>query len=205
MIEHGSMVDKLITESRLLKADHSIVTCLTTNYIFDASLLEIFLPIILGGRIMIPSKEVIFSADGLANFLFKYGVTILQGTPGFLQHLLSGFKTDSKKLGKNLNQLCIGGESLSAALVKEVIEILPHVKLNNHYGPTESTIDAIVFEGVKELDKNIIGKPIANTKIYIIDDYQKLVPKGVAGEICIGGRVLAVCSSNKSTIVLSFG
>ncbi len=76
-------------------------------------------------------------------------------------------------------------------MVKEVNETLPHVKLNNHYGPTESTIDAIVFEGVKELDKNIIGKPIANTRIYIIDDYQKLVPKGVVGEICIGGNVLA--------------
>ncbi|MEJ7675715.1 MAG: amino acid adenylation domain-containing protein [Chitinophagaceae bacterium] len=192
MIENGSMVDKLMTESRLLNADHSIITCLTTNYIFDASLLEIFLPLILGGQIAIPTKEVIFSTEELATFLFKNGVTILQGTPSFLQHLLQGLKTDTnKKLGKNLNQLCIGGESLSSALVKEVSEILPHVKLNNHYGPTESTIDAIVFEGVKEFDKNIIGKPIANTEIYIVDRYQKLVSKGIAGEICIGGNVLA--------------
>ncbi|MFN2440673.1 MAG: AMP-binding protein, partial [Chitinophagaceae bacterium] len=190
MIEHGSLTDKLITESAIVKADHSIITILTTNYVFDASLLEIFLPLMWGGKITIPLKEIIFSAEGLANFLFQNKVNILQATPGFLQHVLLGLKTD-KNLASHLNQLCIGGESLTNALVKEVNEILPHAKLNNHYGPTESTIDAIVFDGVKKLDKNFIGKPIANTTIYITDEHHKPAPKGVVGEICIGGRGLA--------------
>ena len=188
MIEHNSIVDKLLTEAQLLKADHSTITCLTTNYIFDASLLEILLPVILGGKMVIPSKHIIFSAEDLRRFLQRNGVTILQGTPGFIQYILSG--EGKQELG-SLQQLCIGGESLPVSLVKELKEIAPHIKLNNHYGPTESTIDAIVLKEIEELDKNIIGKPIANARIYILDDYMNPVPIGVPGEICIGGAVLA--------------
>ncbi|HVG16902.1 MAG TPA: amino acid adenylation domain-containing protein, partial [Chitinophagaceae bacterium] len=192
MIEHSSLTDKLLTETQLLKVDKSCLTALTTNYIFDASLLEIFLPLVAGGGISIPTKEIIFSANDLIRFLDKEGVSIIQGTPSFIQYILSGYKEAADKtLLKNLQQLCIGGESLQGALVDELREFLPHVKINNHYGPTETTIDAIVLEGIEGFEKNIIGRPVFNARVYLLDDHQNLVPKGVPGEICVAGRVLA--------------
>ncbi|MEM8909100.1 MAG: thioesterase domain-containing protein, partial [Bacteroidota bacterium] len=65
---------------------------------------------------------------------------------------------------------------------------LPQVQINNHYGPTETTVDAIVAENVHSFDRNIIGRPIANTSAYIVGEADELVPIGVVGELLIGGE-----------------
>ena len=76
-------------------------------------------------------------------------------------------------------------------MVSKIKNQLPDIALNNHYGPTEITIDAIVNLDINSFESNIIGKPLGNTKVYLLDEYQKLVPLNVVGEIVISGPSVA--------------
>jgi amino acid adenylation domain-containing protein len=190
MVEHKDLCNRIITEYKLLTLNRRLRACLTTNYVFDVSLLEIFLPLSNGGLLVVPTKEVLSSPTDLCSFLSKSGVNVLQGTPSFINNLLVGLK-DKEQNNSLLERLCIGGESLSNSIVNEIKEKLPTVKINNHYGPTEAIIDAIVLEDVEYFERNIIGQPISNTQVYIIDKNQNIQPIGVSGEICIGGDGLA--------------
>lgn len=190
MIEHRNLISRIITEIGILKFIPN--TFFTTNYVFDVSLLEIFLPIVTGGTIIIPSQNTINITLDLIELLKLEKVNVLQGTPSFFNNLVSQMNDDTgKHLSDKIKLLCVGGESLNDNLVQKLKEKLPKTKINNHYGPTETTIDAIVYENVTELKTNIIGKPIENTQVYIMDSTQSLVSKGEIGEIFIGGEGVA--------------
>ncbi|MCP4153238.1 MAG: amino acid adenylation domain-containing protein, partial [bacterium] len=114
-------------------------------------------------------------------------------TPSRLQLLLSD-ETSRRGLAQ-LNYLIVGGEALPLTLLEETRKIIPG-KIFNVYGPTETTIWSTAREvtGARALN---IGKPIANTRIFILDRWDKLLPKGIAGELCIGGDGLARGYINK--------
>ena len=192
LVQHGSLANRILAESALLGITNKTVTCLTTNYVFDVSLLELFLPLVNGGSIVVPSKAQLEEPTELLALLKAKEVTILQGTPSFIIHILSGINMETGQLPTlALQQLCIGGESLPPEMVKLLKTVLPTVTINNHYGPTETTIDAIVCKDVQTVERNIIGKPISDTTVYILDKQLRLLPIGVPGEICIGGAGLA--------------
>jgi amino acid adenylation domain-containing protein len=188
LVEHGSLLSRILAETELLSINETVVTCLTTNYVFDVSLLEIFLPLVKGGRLIIPSDEIFFSKDALEDCLVSNKVNILQGTPSFMSAII--LEMDTTK-DFQIKQLSVGGESLNNNLVVSLKEKWPFVKINNHYGPTECTIDAIVLSDVLEFKNNILGTPVADTFVCILDHMDQLVPLGVYGEICIGGKGLA--------------
>ena len=190
-VEHASLIDKIITESKLLDINQSTKTCLVTNSTFDVSLLEIFLPITNGGCITIPSRDVILSAKSIIDFLELNKVALLQGALTFIYHLLSSLKVSSFSKLESLKCVCIGGESLSTKLVEELQKALLLTIINNHYGPTETTIDAIVASNINNFSINNIGKPLPNTKVYILNENNHLLPIGVMGEICISGPSLS--------------
>ncbi len=190
VIEHGSIANRLVTEVSLLELNEDLISCLTTNYIFDVSLLEIFLPLIVGGKLVVPKDENLKEMSSLISLLSKEKITLLQGTPSFFTGLVELLNISSNKL-LNVSRICVGGESLNGHLVNTLKAKLPWVKINNHYGPTEATIDSIVLENVDSFDRNILGKPLKNTNIYILGDKQELLPLGVVGELYIGGGGIA--------------
>jgi len=198
LVQHSSLAIRILAETDMLNITEKTVACLTTNYVFDVSLLELFLPLINGGSIIVPSKEQAETPEQLFTLIKDKGVTMLQGTPSFILHLLSGINIEAAQLATlQLQQLCIGGESLPPEMVKLLKTLLPQATINNHYGPTETTIDAIVLKDVQSVERNIIGRPIADTIVYILDNQQQLLPIGVPGEICIGGPGLAVGYLNR--------
>jgi len=118
----------------------------------------------------------------------RYEATLMQCTPS----LMSIFSLDSSAMQslKRLRALMLGGEALPSKIAGQIKEQLP-AKLINMYGPTETTIWSATHE-VKEVASVVpIGKPIANTDIYILDDKLMPVPVGIAGELCIGGYGVA--------------
>jgi amino acid adenylation domain-containing protein len=192
MVEHKDLLNRITAEFTLLNIKGELRSCLTTNYVFDVSLLEIFLPLSFGGSVVIPSPEVLISPEDLVHLLGDRKVKLLQGAPSFISNLIS--KVDTEKMGVvniHLQQLCIGGESLDNSLVQELKKKLPAVKINNHYGPTETVIDAIIFEDINGVEKNIIGRPISNARIYILNSENNLIPLNSIGELCVGGGGLA--------------
>jgi putative pyridoxal-dependent aspartate 1-decarboxylase len=204
MISHDNLLQKLHEEQALFALDNPVTYCLT-NYVFDVSLLELIYPLLFGGRVVMPSAESIADAAITTAELLKEEVTILQGTPTYFNQFLSSAPSgDLTLLNKSLQVLCIGGEALTQDLVQKVNTVLGDVCLNNHYGPTEITIDAIVSTNVKELSYNSIGKPLGNTTAYIITSKGALSPIGVTGEICIGGPSVAQGYLNRAELTSEY-
>ncbi|MGB0524987.1 MAG: amino acid adenylation domain-containing protein, partial [Flammeovirgaceae bacterium] len=190
LVEHQSLAMRIHTEAELLDASASTVTCLLTKYVFDVSLLEIFIPLLSGGKMVIPTDHMIYQPDLLLDLLAKHAVTLLQGTPSFFTPLVYAIEPEqSQQL--QLKTLCIGGESLTTSLVEMIQEKLPQVQINNHYGPTEITIDATYLPNVTSFECNSIGKPLPNNTIYILDSALQKVPIGVPGDLYVGGSGLA--------------
>ncbi|MEM7028584.1 MAG: amino acid adenylation domain-containing protein, partial [Chloroflexota bacterium] len=155
-----------------------------TTLSFDISGLEIYLPLITGAKVVVVSQETTMDGTILIKAIGQYQPTVMQATPA-TWHLL----IDSGWQGTpNLKVLC-GGEAISLSLAKQ---LLSRVKsLWNMYGPTETTIWSTTCE-LKANDSFIsIGRPIANTQLYILDDDLQPVPVGIAGNLYIGGDGLA--------------
>lgn len=156
-----------------------------TTISFDIAGLELFLPLLVGATLVIIDDATARDGRLLNELLVRKNISILQATPTTWQMLLDlGWKT---KLP--LKVLC-GGESLPLNLAQELISKCD--SLWNMYGPTETTVWSALKQ-IKKNDKHItIGKPIANTQIYLLNEQGQLVSKGTIGEITIGGDSVAL-------------
>jgi amino acid adenylation domain-containing protein len=156
---------------------------------FDASTFEIWGALLNGGRLVIflPGKP---SLDEIEGALQKYRVTTLWLTAA-LFHLMVEERVEA--LG-GLHQLIAGGDILSVSQVSKYQRAFPACRLINGYGPTENTVFTCCYSIGKtgELDSSIpIGRPLANTRVYVLDSFLQPVPIGVPGELYIGGDGLA--------------
>ena len=183
MVEHKSIVNFLFSFLGLINIKESDCLVSVTNPTFDIFGLEVYLPLIVGAKVVLSTTADSLSGDSIKSLIEKYGATIMQATPATWELLFaSGWKGNQK-----LKALC-GGESLP----KHLLDFLTtyHQEAWNVYGPTETTI----WSTYKKLNKNssasIIGRPIHNTFIYIMDASLNLLPAGIVGEIYIGGEGL---------------
>ena len=155
-----------------------------TTLSFDIAGLELYLPIISGGKVVIASQEVAMDGKKLAKELEARDVSVMQATPATWRLLLeTGWKGK-----KDLKILC-GGEALPKQLATELLPLCD--ELWNMYGPTETTIWSSVHRIQAEDPVILIGTPIANTEFYILDEYLQMVPPGSIGRLFIGGDGLA--------------
>lgn len=202
MVAHESIATKLFAEKELIGFEENhLKTSFNTNFGFDVSLLETFLPLSFGGSIAIPSSEQLIGPVDFVDFLAKSKVNILQGTPGFIRNFVTILeKEELKNINDSLKTICVGGEALPFELIKEVEEKLPAVQLNNHYGPTETVIDAIALPNVKTKDEGKIGKPLPDVVAYVLNEKVSVQPIGVPGEICLGGNTLALGYLNREVL-----
>jgi len=155
-----------------------------TTLSFDIAALELYLPLIVGARVVVVSREVASDGNMLLETLTNSGATVIQATPATWRLLIeAGWKGSPQ-----LKILC-GGEPLPQELANQLLE--RGNTLWNLYGPTETTIWSTIKQIQPEQEKISIGRPIANTQIYILDAYLQSVPIGVPGELHIGGDGLA--------------
>ena len=183
-IQHGSLVNFLASMRRAPGLTENDTLLSVTTLSFDIAALEIFLPLTTGARVLLASRDD--GSDGLllANHIAAHRVTVMQATPVTWRVLLeSGWEGSSR-----LKILC-GGEALSPELAAR---LLPKcAELWNMYGPTETTGWSTIERVQPGKDGISIGRPIANTEIYIVDPRLEPVPAGVSGELLIGGDGVA--------------
>ncbi len=155
-----------------------------TTLSFDIAGLELYLPLVSGGNVLIASYEDSHDPARLMKLLRESHCSVMQATPATWRALLDVGWSGSP----NLKILC-GGEALPRDLAKE---LLPRcAELWNMYGPTETTIWLTVYR-VTSADNSLpIGKPIANTQTLVLDAHRNLLPVGSVGELYIGGAGLA--------------
>ncbi len=155
-----------------------------TTPTFDISALELLLPLTVGACVKVLSSELVSDAKGLAAQLSKSAATTMQATPATWQMLIhSGWDGC-----QGLKVLC-GGEALPDSLAQELC--LRCGEVWNLYGPTETTIWSTMFRVTNGNTQGSIGRPIANTQVYVLDAGRNPVPIGVPGELYIGGTGLA--------------
>ena len=183
-VSHRSVVNCLYSiRQELGLAEKDIFLALTTIS-FDIAALELFLPLIAGARVVLASRDEVLDGKRLLDKLTASGATAMQATPSAWRLLL-----DAEWKGcANFKILC-GGESLFRQLADQLSE--SGASLWNLYGPTETTIWSMLNR-VETGDRLVpIGRPIANTQIYVLDSHLQTVPVGVHGELYIGGDGLA--------------
>jgi amino acid adenylation domain-containing protein len=183
-LEHRSVVNFVLSMSEEPGLTASDVLVSVTTLSFDIAVLELFVPLVVGGRVVLADRETVMDGRALAALLERSRATVMQATPTTWRLLVdSGWGGDPR-----LKMLC-GGEALPRDLAQALLA--RGGELWNMYGPTETTIWSAV-ERVQHGDGPVpIGGPIANTKLYVVDAVGGLAPLGVLGELWIGGDGVA--------------
>jgi amino acid adenylation domain-containing protein len=157
---------------------------------FDASTFELWAPLLHGGRcVLFPDPRP--GLGELGRVLREQHISTLWLTSTLFNTVID----EAPEILGGVRQLLIGGEALSVPHVRRALALLPHTRIINGYGPTESTTFTCCYPIPRDLGEHIrsipIGRPIANTRTYILDRHLNPVPVGVAGELYIGGDGLA--------------
>ncbi|MFI9721216.1 amino acid adenylation domain-containing protein [Streptomyces sp. NPDC052396] len=181
LIEHRSLANLLFAMRDQTGSGGNWLAVTSTS--FDISGLELYLPLVTGGRIVLAGPEQTRDGGALLKAVEIHGVTHVQATPSSWKLLLqAGF--DAPEV-----TALVGGEALPLDLAQA---LRPRVgRLLNVYGPTETTIWSTSWEVPENPQRVAIGRPLQNTTTYVLDEHRRPVPLGVAGELCIGGTGLA--------------
>nr|WP_230419929.1 non-ribosomal peptide synthetase [Catenulispora pinistramenti] len=157
-----------------------------TTVAFDIHILELFVPLVAGARVVIASRDSVHDPAELAGLIGRHRVTIMQATPTLWQGLL----TEQAEAVRGLRML-VGGEQLPVALAARMRDVAADV--TNLYGPTEATVWCTDHRlDVLSQGAGIpIGAPLDNTQAFVLDDALSPVPAGVAGDLYISGVQLA--------------
>ncbi|MDT3424992.1 tyrocidine synthetase-3 [Paenibacillus forsythiae] len=192
LIEHRNLVSLNHSLNKLIYDQYPepLNIALLAPYIFDASVKQIFASLLNGHCLCLIRDEYKTDSRMLIDFYNQHKVDVSDGTPIILSLLCDDNLPNESQLG--VKYFIIGGDVLLPETVHEFRRgIGANVNIVNIYGPTECCVDATAFtidEDTLKIGSNIpIGKPLANTKIYILDHNMKPVPVGVEGEIYISG------------------
>jgi amino acid adenylation domain-containing protein len=171
---------------------HDVLLALTT-IAFDIAGLDLWLPLLVGARILVVDRATTLDARLLQDTIQREGVTFLQCTPSSWKLLM-----ESAWPGKpNLQAVCTG-EAMPKDLARKLV---PRVaRLWNMYGPTETTIWSSGYRFSDPADPVLIGRPLPNTRLYVLDQHLEPTPIGVPGELYIAGDGLALGYWNNPTM-----
>ena len=170
-----------------------------TPFSFDASVWEFYAPLLAGARLVMAQPGGHQDSEYLINVIMEQKVTILQLVPSLLQLLLEQEKFEKCH---SLKRVFCGGEALSVDLQDRYFQKSIKADLYNFYGPTEASIDTVVWRCRRNGQTGLvpIGRPITNTQTYILNSYLSPVPVGIPGELHLGGNSLGRGYLNRSEL-----
>jgi amino acid adenylation domain-containing protein len=194
-VEHRQLLHTMQAAQEVLKLTEADCLPAIASFSFDISLLELLAAPLAGGRALLISTREALDAKGAQKVLGE--ATVLHAVPGLMRRFLSlareeasGATTETRR---RLRQLLVGGEAVAPELLAEMHAVFGSADVRVLYGPTEATIICASYEVSREsaVNHQMIGRPLANTLLRVLDRRGKLVPVGVEGEIYIGGEGLA--------------
>ncbi|MFJ8565303.1 amino acid adenylation domain-containing protein [Streptomyces sp. NPDC093514] len=188
VIGHRSVV-RLFCNADWVSLGPDDVMAQGSDVTFDAATLEIWGPLLAGGRMVVIDKDTLLDPAELTAALRRHGVTTLFVTTAVFNQIVAA---DPYAFGA-LRHVLFGGEAANSVRVSEVLAAAPPQRLVNLYGPTETAVLG-TWHLIREADENLtvpIGRAVANTTVYVLDDRLRPAPIGVAGELFIAGPGVA--------------
>jgi len=189
MVEHRGMFNNLITKVPALGLTRDDVIAQTASQCFDISVWQFLTALTIGARVEIFPDDISRDPERLLEQIEAKGVTIFETVPSMIRVLLD--VTESRPRLRGLRWLLPCGEAFAPELCRLFMERFAHVRLLNAYGPAECSDDVSYYpiETPPEGDDLSvpIGRPVDNTRLYIVDRWLDLAPVGAAGEICVAG------------------
>uniref|UniRef100_UPI002027FA67 amino acid adenylation domain-containing protein n=1 Tax=Caballeronia sp. INDeC2 TaxID=2921747 RepID=UPI002027FA67 len=184
---HDALFNRLTWMQQAYPLQRGETVLQKTPFSFDVSVWEFFWPLMVGARLAIAAPGAHRDPLQLADTIVRHEVSTLHFVPSMLQAFI-----DSEHAARcTLRQIICSGEALPDELQRKVFERLPSVELHNLYGPTEAAIDVTAWRCREEGKAVPIGAPIAHTQTWVLDERMEPVPRGVAGELYLGGAGLA--------------
>jgi amino acid adenylation domain-containing protein len=188
MIHHRGMLNHLLAKVEDLGLTASDAVAQNASQSFDISVWQLLCSLVVGGRVHIYPDEVAHDPASLLAAVERDGLTILEVVPSVLAAMLE--VPDMPALA-TLRWMVPTGEALPPELCRRWLALYPSIPLLNAYGPTECS-DDVAHHPIREAPApqvvhTPIGKPVANTQLYIVDRELRPLPPGVAGELCVGG------------------
>ncbi|HJT55877.1 MAG TPA: amino acid adenylation domain-containing protein, partial [Ktedonobacteraceae bacterium] len=199
LIQQRSVVNYTHFMCELIAQEPGLHFATVSTLAADLGNTAIFCSLVSGGCLHVLPYDMVTDGQAFARYMSQHPLDVLKVVPS---HLRAWLATSQARTILPRKYLVLGGETLPAALLKQIKEAGTCCVIN-HYGPTETTIGVLVNvlgqcnglgqteAGEEDLATVPIGRPIANTEAYVLNRYQRLVPVGVTGELYIGGAGLA--------------
>jgi amino acid adenylation domain-containing protein/non-ribosomal peptide synthase protein (TIGR01720 family) len=193
-VPHQALANFLIAMQKYIQLENHHRLLAVTTVGFDISALELFLPLVTGAAVVMASRDTARDPNLLSAEINRHGVTHMQGTPAQWE----GLAEYQPSAMRNLTAI-VGGDALPANLAERLVALTR--RAIQVYGPTETTIWSTWHELTPDqLRPEVIGCPILNTQIYILDTALQPVPQGVAGELYLAGTGVALGYLNQPAL-----
>jgi amino acid adenylation domain-containing protein len=190
MNEHRGVANRMLWMQQAYPHSSTDSVLQKTPIGFDVSVREIFLTLIAGARLVLARPDGHRDPGYLIDLIARERITVIGFVPSMLQAFL-----DHPRAGSciSIKRIFCGGETLPGALARRCRAEFPDARLHNLYGPTEAAVSVTAWDCPDNGAPDVvpIGKPGANTRIYVLDQWLKPVPRGVRGEIFIAGCQVA--------------
>jgi amino acid adenylation domain-containing protein len=189
MVPHRA-INRLVLNNRYADFESTDRVAFASNPVFDATTMEVWGPLLNGGSVVVIDQSVLLDVTEFKETLKRQTISVLWLTVG----LFNQYADVLAEQLSNLRYLIVGGDALDPRVIRRILLNKSAQHLLNGYGPTETTTFAITNE-IRVVGENThsipIGRPIANTRAYIVGEDGEPVPVGLVGELCIGGAGLA--------------
>ncbi|HEU4507416.1 MAG TPA: amino acid adenylation domain-containing protein, partial [Pyrinomonadaceae bacterium] len=191
MISHGNLTNSLLASQLHFGISADDVFPCIASFSFDISIFELMSPLLVGGTTHLLRKEDVLDQEKFAELMES--ATFVHLLPFVMSHFLDYVKEKGNQDRYRIRKLFVGGDVVTADLMKKMKEVFPFAQRYIGYGPTEGTIMCTNYKAAHDetVPGDVIGKPLANMSVRLYDKYGQLVPIGVAGEIYLGGESVA--------------
>ena len=192
-IEHRNIVNYVLGVADRLRLKPGMNHATVSTIAADLGNTVIFPALVTGGCLHVISQERVESQGMLADYFIRENIDVLKIVPSHLAALQTG-KNPQQVMPRS--RLILGGEASRCDWIGQLRALSPDCEIFNHYGPTETTVGVLTYHVGGELPHTQsgtlpLGRPLPNSRMYILDEQGQPVPVGVPGELCIGGRGVA--------------
>ncbi|MEA2172934.1 MAG: hypothetical protein QOD00_526, partial [Blastocatellia bacterium] len=192
LVEHRQLCNTMFAALENFNLGPTDVMSCVAPYTFDIFYFELMTTLLAGAHCLLVQNRDLLDQQRMTRALER--ATCIQAVPALMRQILNNGRQEGRpREYERIRQVIIGGEAVAPDLLQEMRLAFPHAQLNVLYGPTEATIfcSRYAVSNVEELERQMIGTPLGNMRLYLCDAHGNLVPTGAAGEICIGGAGVA--------------